>query len=88
VKAIVTITPRRGVLDPQGLAVRSALTSLGFGGVAAARVGKVVELDLEAAGEAEARVIVESMCSRLLANPVLEEYSFRIVAEPVAETRR
>lgn len=77
-KAIVTIRLRAGVLDPQGAAVRAALASLGFGSVGSARVGKVIELELATDDREEAGRQVEEMCSRLLANPVMEEFSYEV----------
>ena len=74
-KALVRITLKSGVLDPQGKAIEGALKGLGFEGVAAARQGKVIELDLSATDEAAARAEVEKMCDALLANPVMENYS-------------
>jgi len=65
---------KQGVLDPQGEAVRHALGSLGFPGVGDVRIGKVIELDLDATDEAAARVQVDAMCRALLANPVIETY--------------
>jgi len=70
----VRIMPRQGILDPQGQAVAHALGSLGFAGVAAARVGRTVELALDAAAEADARDAAKRMCERLLANPVTEDF--------------
>jgi phosphoribosylformylglycinamidine synthase PurS subunit len=71
----VRIMPRAGILDPQGQAVEHALASLGFAGVTQVRVGRTVELRLEAAGEAEARERAQRMCERLLANPVTEDFT-------------
>jgi phosphoribosylformylglycinamidine synthase len=82
VKATVTVRFRPGVHDPQGEAVCSALVGLGFAGVRSTRIGKVVELELDTASEAQARTQVEDMCRRLLANPVLEEYEVRLELEP------
>ena len=71
VKATVTVMLKQGVLDPQGEAVRHALGTLGFEGVAGVRQGKVIELDLaEGATEAD----VTAMCEKLLANTVIESY--------------
>jgi phosphoribosylformylglycinamidine synthase PurS subunit len=70
-KATVTVMLKDGVLDPQGEAVRHALGTLGFDGVAGVRQGKVIELDL-ADGTSEADV--KSMCDKLLANTVIESY--------------
>jgi phosphoribosylformylglycinamidine synthase len=72
-RATVLVRPRPGILDPQGQAVESSLRHLGFA-VGEARVGKLVELEVEAADEAEARSQLERMCEQLLANPLIESY--------------
>ena len=72
-KATVLVRPKPGILDPQGQAVESSLRHLGFA-VAEARVGKLVELEVDADDEAEARTQVERMCEQLLANPLIESY--------------
>ena len=72
-KATVLVRPRPGILDPQGQAVESSLRHLGFA-VAEARVGKLVELEVQASDEAEARSQLERMCEQLLANPLIESY--------------
>ena len=74
----VLIRPKEGILDPQGEAVGSALGHLGFD-VQDARVGKVIDLEVEATDEATARAEVEQMCERLLANPLIESYEVEIV---------
>ena len=79
-KATVTVRLKPGVLDPQGAAVQAALASLGFAQVGDTRVGKVIELDLATEDQAEARAMLEQMCARLLANPVMEEYTFTLGA--------
>jgi phosphoribosylformylglycinamidine synthase subunit PurS len=73
-QAEVRITPRAGLLDPEGTAVEHALQSLEFGGVAEVRVGRLVRLRLDAATEVAARAEVDEMCRKLLANPVTEDY--------------
>ncbi len=78
VRATVLVRPKPGILDPQGEAVGSALGHLGFD-VQDARVGKVIDLELEAADEATAKAEVEQMCERLLANPLIESYEVEIV---------
>ena len=65
--------PKEGVLDPQGQAVESSLRQLGFA-VAGARVGRVVEVELEVSDPVEARAQLERMCDQLLANPLIESY--------------
>jgi phosphoribosylformylglycinamidine synthase PurS subunit len=77
VRATVLVRPKAGILDPQGEAVESALEQLGFA-VSGARVGKVVDLEVDAADEAEARTQVEQMCERLLANPLIESYEIEL----------
>jgi len=71
----VRVKPRAGLLDPQGAAVRHALESLGFSGVAEVRVGKVIDLDIEATSASEAIAAAEEMCRKLLANPVTEDFT-------------
>ena len=73
-KARVVVTLKKSVLDPQGQAVSRALGTLGFSEVKDVRLGKIIELDLDAKDAAEARKRVEQMCEKLLANLVIEEY--------------
>jgi phosphoribosylformylglycinamidine synthase len=70
----VHIVPRPGILDPQGKAVADALHTLGFAGIADARVGRHVVLDVNAADQKAAEQSVREMCERLLANPVTEDF--------------
>ena len=72
-RATVLVRPKHGILDPQGEAVESSLRQLGFA-VGDARVGRVVDLELEAADADAARAEVERMCEQLLANPLIESY--------------
>jgi phosphoribosylformylglycinamidine synthase subunit PurS len=72
--AEVRITPRAGLLDPEGKAVQSALRSLDFEQVADVRVGRLVRLRLHAESEAAAQQSTEAMCRKLLANPVTEDF--------------
>jgi len=76
-KATVLVRPKAGILDPQGAAVSSALDHLGFA-VTDARVGKVIDLVVDATDRAEARAQVEKMCERLLANPLIESYEIEM----------
>jgi phosphoribosylformylglycinamidine synthase PurS subunit len=73
-RARVRVMPRVSILDPQGRAVAHALGELGFSGVEDVRVGRTVELQLEAASAAAARESALRMCERLLANPVTEDF--------------
>jgi phosphoribosylformylglycinamidine synthase subunit PurS len=70
----VHITPRRGILDPQGKAVESALHSLGFEGVMSVHVGRHLIIDTESENADAAVASVTAMCERLLANPVTEDF--------------
>ena len=70
----VHITPRRGLLDPQGKAVESALHSLGFEGVTSVHVGRHIVIDTESETADAAVASVTAMCERLLANPVTEDF--------------
>ena len=76
-RATVLVRPKRGILDPQGEAVESSLRQLGFP-VGDARVGRVVDLEVEAPDAAAARAEVERMCERLLANPLIESYEIEV----------
>ena len=89
-KATVLVRPKQGILDPQGQAVESSLRQLGFA-VGEARVGRVVDLEVEATDPAQARAEVERMCEQLLANPLIESYEIELaerVSEPQAADRR
>jgi phosphoribosylformylglycinamidine synthase len=74
VRVQVRIIPRSGLLDPQGQAIAHALAALGFGGVGDVRVGKAIELRIDAPSVAAAKATARTMCERLLANPVTEEF--------------
>ena len=80
-KAIVRVTLKTGVLDPQGKAIRHALGALGFGGVEKVRQGKLIEVELDETDPAKARETVEKMCRDLLANTVIENYEVEIEGE-------
>jgi len=74
----VFVTPRGGILDPQGKAVEHALGSLGFKGVSGVRIGKYIVLEIEAASAEQARASAQEMCEQLLANPVIEDFRFEV----------
>ena len=78
-KIRIHITLKIGVLDPQGKAVEHALGSLGFGGVDNVRQGKFIELELTETDPTKAKVQVNDMCEKLLANTVIENYSVEII---------
>lgn len=71
--------PHAELLDPQGKAVRLGLQHLGFDQVADVRVGKHIRLELDAPSEEEARKQVDTACRQLLANPIMEGYTFRLL---------
>ncbi len=77
-KVRVTVTLKNGVLDPQGKAIQSALGSLGFSGVDAVRQGKVFDLVVDADNADKAEMAVKTMCEKLLANMVVENYAIHI----------
>jgi phosphoribosylformylglycinamidine synthase len=74
----VNVTLKPGIADPQGQTIERALPALGYDGVTDVRVGKVIELHVDAPDESEAKKRVEEMCERLLANPVIEAYEVTI----------
>jgi phosphoribosylformylglycinamidine synthase len=76
--ARVIVTPKPVVNDPQGLTVKHGLKSLGFDEVGDVRVGKYIELQLDDVDEAAAHERVNQMCRRLLANHVIEDYTFEV----------
>jgi phosphoribosylformylglycinamidine synthase PurS subunit len=77
-KARIKITLKNGVLDPQGKAIAHALGSLGFEGVGDVRQGKYIELELDERDRATAEKTIERMCEQLLANTVIENYSYEL----------
>ncbi len=77
-RAQVSVRLKNGVLDPQGKAIEGALGSLGFEGVGSVRQGKVFDVELEASSKAAATKVLETMCEKLLANTVIEDYSVEI----------
>jgi phosphoribosylformylglycinamidine synthase PurS subunit len=78
----VQIIPRPGILDPQGAAVAGALRTLGFDTIADIRVGRFITVDVNAASPAAATAAVRSMCEKLLANPVIEDF---VLEEPTLQ---
>ncbi len=77
-KARIIITLKNGVLDPQGKAVQNAVGALGIEGVRSVRQGKFIEVELASSSMAEARETVDRMCRELLANTVVENYTYEI----------
>jgi phosphoribosylformylglycinamidine synthase len=82
-KVRVLVRLKRSILDVQGAAVQRALAGLGYDDVRELRVGKLIEVDVDAASAEQARARVDEMCRRLLANTILEEFT----VEPVTAER-
>jgi phosphoribosylformylglycinamidine synthase subunit PurS len=78
-KASITITLRPSILDPEGKTIEQSLHQLGYAAVHDIRVGKYVEVIIDAETESNARDTVDNICSKLLANPVMEDYTFSVV---------
>ena len=78
----VEVLHRPGILDPQGGVIERALPALGYDNVSGVKVGKSIRLRVRAGDESAARRQVEEMCARLLANPVIEDFTVSLVAAP------
>lgn len=78
VRVNVFITPRKGILDPQGRAVEHSLRSLGFENVSNVRIGRYITLQIDAASAEEAASAAAKMCEQLLANPLIEDFRFEV----------
>jgi phosphoribosylformylglycinamidine synthase len=81
-KARVLVRLKPSILDAQGVTVKRALASLGFGEVQDVRVGKVLDVELDGLGPDDARRRVDEMCARLLCNPVIEDFTVELLADP------
>jgi phosphoribosylformylglycinamidine synthase len=84
----VNVTPKPGILDPQGRAVEGSLGHLGIAGVSGVRVGRRVELTVDAPTEAEARAVVDRLASELLSNPLIEAYAVELLGAGSATSSR
>ena len=80
-KARIFVTPRKDVLDPQGAAVERALHALGFEEVSDVRLGRYVEVHLSTDDRVQAEERLNTMCERLIANPVVEDFRFELEQE-------
>jgi phosphoribosylformylglycinamidine synthase len=80
-KVNVYVTYKQGILDPQGATVAKALTALNYKNVESVRIGKFIQLDLKEDSKDGVEKQVTEMCQRLLANPVIEDYTFEVVKE-------
>jgi phosphoribosylformylglycinamidine synthase subunit PurS len=76
-KATVLVRPKQGILDPQGEAIEGSLRKLGFD-VGQVRVGRLIDLEVDAEGPGHARAEIERMCAELLANPLIESFQIRL----------
>ncbi len=74
----ISVTLRKSILDPQGKAVEHAIHSLGVPSVEGVRIGKHIELSIDTSSKEEAEKITEEVCKKLLANPVMEDYSYTV----------
>jgi phosphoribosylformylglycinamidine synthase subunit PurS len=77
-KAKIKVTLKNGVLDPQGKAIEGALGSLGFAGVNGVRQGKYFEIDVTETDKSKAEAAIKSMCEKLIANTVIENYDIEL----------
>jgi len=75
----IRVTPRPGLLDPEGNAIQHALESLGYSGVTDVRMGKAITVTLGSESEAEAVALAEAMARKLLANPVTEDFQVQVL---------
>jgi phosphoribosylformylglycinamidine synthase subunit PurS len=84
----VNVTPKPGILDPQGRAVEGSLGHLGISGVTGVRVGRRVELTVDAPTETDARAVVDRLASELLSNPLIEAYAVELIGATAATNSR
>ena len=77
-KARIKIMLKSGVLDPQGAAIKQALNNIGFENVTRVRQGKVIELEVDGPNKSEVRSEIESMCNKMLANTVIENFEIEV----------
>ena len=77
-KAKITITPKKAVVDPQGKTVRNALEHMGYTGINAVHVGKYLEIELNGVDRETARKQLDEACHKFLSNPVIEDYRLEI----------
>jgi phosphoribosylformylglycinamidine synthase len=80
----VRVTPRPGILDPEGETIGRALATLGYGGLSDVRAGRLITLRLEADSVDDARAAASEMCERLIANPIIEDFAVRVDEEGAA----
>jgi phosphoribosylformylglycinamidine synthase subunit PurS len=86
--AQIKVTLRKSILDPQGKTVEHSIQSLGYNNIKNTRIGKYIELKIDAVSEEEAKRITDEICRKLLANPVMEDYTFQITEQREAEVEK
>lgn len=84
IKAKIFVTLKEGILDPQGRAVQQSLQTLGFASVDDVRIGKFLEVDVQETEKSAAEFQIKSMCEKLLANPVIENYRYELTEIPTS----
>jgi phosphoribosylformylglycinamidine synthase len=87
-KAKIYVTLKKGILDPQGRAIQQSLMTLGFNSVENVRLGKLLEVELKEDDPDKAEVTIQTMCQKLLANPVIEEFRFELDSVSISPSRR
>ncbi|MFZ0392079.1 MAG: phosphoribosylformylglycinamidine synthase subunit PurS [Calditrichia bacterium] len=80
-KALIKVRLKSGILDPQGKAVNNALHHLGFTNVNDVRIGKFIEMQIDENNREQAGQLVEDACSKLLANPVIEDFTYEFIED-------
>ena len=78
-KSKIKITLRKSILDPQGKAVEHSIESLGYKNIKDTRIGKYIELTIDASSKEDAAKVTDEICLKLLSNPVIEDYEFEVL---------
>jgi phosphoribosylformylglycinamidine synthase PurS subunit len=78
-KIEIIVMPKKEILDPQGKAVHHALENLGFSGLSGVRIGKMIQIEVDPAQPPLTSAQIQEMCDKLLANPIIEEYTFKVL---------
>ncbi len=80
-KAVIKIRLKKGILDPQGKTVNNALHHLGFNSFDDVRIGKLIEMNIDEKDQKKASTQIEDACKKLLANPIIEDYTYELIEE-------
>ncbi|MBI1818896.1 MAG: phosphoribosylformylglycinamidine synthase subunit PurS [Nitrospirae bacterium] len=78
-KIEIQVLPKKGILDPQGKAVHHALENLGYSGLSEVRIGKLIQIEVKESNPPVTPATIKEMCEKLLANTVVEDYTFKII---------